>query len=147
MTYLRQINRLRPMTTLGWLQTEMDRMREAAPKRRSDWSPPFTLHESDLAFDVRFALPGADPEQLDVGVEGDVLRVSGTRPGMPDDAQRRFTHERTTGKFTRALEFPVPVDAEHVQARYLNGVLHVTLPKAAGARSRRIEIRYEEDEE
>jgi HSP20 family protein len=147
MTYLRQINRLRPMTTLGWLQTEMDRMFEAAPKRDSDWRPSFTLHESDVAFDVNFSLPGADPEQLDVSVEGRVLRVSGVRTGIPADARRRFTHERSTGKFSRSLTFATPVDAEHIQARYLNGVLNVTLPKAAEARSRRIEIRYDKDEE
>jgi len=147
MTYLKQRNRLHPFATLGWLQNEMGRMLETAPRPDRGWRPAFTLHESEIAFDVRFALPGADPATLDVNVEGNVLRISGERAGIPDDARRRLTHERSTGAFTRALEVPAPVDAEHVGARYVDGVLHVTLPKAAEARSRRIEIRYDDDEE
>ena len=73
--------------------------------------------------------------------------MSGTRPGVSDVARRRLVRERSTGKFSRALELPAPVDGEHVQARYANGVLQVTLPKAAEARSRRIEIRHDQDEE
>ena len=94
----------------------------------------------------RQALPGADPESLDVAVEGNVLRVSGERAGVPDEATRRFSRERSTGAFSRAFEFPAPVDAEHVQARYQHGVLHVTLPKAAEARPRQIAIRFENEE-
>ena len=148
MTYhLRHSNRLRPLTTLDWLHDGLTRARDQAPRPRRDWRPPFTLHESEQAFEVQFSLPGADPSQLEVQIEGAVLRVSGARPGTPDDAHRRLTHERSTGTFARTLEFSAPVDAEHVEARYTDGILRVTLPKAAEARTHHIEIRYDENEE
>ncbi len=151
MTYLRQLNRVHPFETLGRLHDDMRRralgqMHAAtAPRAKRAWQPPFTLHESELAFEVRFLLPGVDPERLEVSVEGDVLRVSGERPGIPDDARRRFTNERCTGAFARAIEFPTPVDSEHIAARYRDGILHVTLPRAAEARPRRIDVRYDTD--
>ena len=146
MTQLRQRNRLHPFSTLGWLHDEMGRAFERTPRPTRQWSPAFTLHETDLAFEARFAIPGADADTLNVSVEGEVLRVSGERRGVPEAADRAVTRERSTGKFSRALEFPAPVDPEHVQAAFQNGILHVTLPKAASARPHTIAIKFNDEE-
>ena len=146
MKHLRATNRLHPFTTLGWLQDEINRASQTAGRAAAAWSPPFTLHETDTAFEVRFEVPGADVAQLDVAVEGSVLRVSGERAGFPDAARRRLTRERSTGKFSRTLDLSAPVDSEHVRAQYRKGILHVSLPKAAGARAHNIAIRLDDEE-
>ena len=163
MTYLRHVNRLRPTRAmppaLGWLQQEMDRLLEShagrgshsgtgdgTGRRTAAWRPPLVAHETELAFEVRLVVPGADPDSLSVSVEGRALTVAGERAGVPDDAVRRLARERSAGSFSRTLELPAPVDAEHVEARYRDGVLLVTLPKAAEARARKIDITFEEQE-
>jgi HSP20 family protein len=151
MTYLRQRNRLHPRGTtfpaLGWLQHEMNRLFEATPRGSAAPGPAVTVHETDLAYEARFLVPGADSESLAVAVEGDVLRVSGERAGIPEGAHRTGARERSAGSFARSLEFPAPVDAEHVAARYRDGILHVTLPKAEAARARTIDITFADDQE
>jgi HSP20 family protein len=48
--------------------------------------------------------------------------------------------ERPVGTFARAIRLPVDVDANKVDARLIDGVLTITLPKAENARPRRIQV-------
>ena len=72
------------------------------------------------------------------------LTISGTRaPTLPakEKAQLRvFSAERLSGTFSRSVRLPEHVDAEKIEASYADGVLAVTVPKAAGARARTIPI-------
>ena len=124
----------------GYERADLDRLFESP--RGSDVAhvPPLALSETETAYEVRLPLPGADPERLDVHVEGNVLRVTGERDGVPDDAARRYVVERLAGRFERQLRLPARVDAEGVVAEYEHGVLRLVLPKAAEARPRRIEV-------
>jgi HSP20 family protein len=49
--------------------------------------------------------------------------------------------ERSFGGFTRVLPLPCKVDVKRASAKYKNGLLRVTLPKAEHAKSKRIEVR------
>ena len=51
--------------------------------------------------------------------------------------------ELTGGKFARAIALPTQVDAEKVEANYVNGVLRVTLPKSAAVRPRTVPVKGE----
>ena len=53
-----------------------------------------------------------------------------------------LSSERFTGSYLRRLSFGADVDADHIAATYHNGVLTVTLPVAARAQPRRIEITH-----
>ena len=48
--------------------------------------------------------------------------------------------ERPQGSFTRQLQLGDTVDSENVQARYADGVLHLTLPITQAAQPRRIQV-------
>jgi len=55
--------------------------------------------------------------------------------------KERFHHqERSTGSFSRTFNFPLRVNEDEVTARLNNGVLHVTVPKAAKHETRRIDV-------
>ena len=45
-----------------------------------------------------------------------------------------FLSERVHGSFTRTIELPMAVDAKKIEARFKDGVLHVTLPKTEDAK-------------
>ena len=58
-----------------------------------------------------------------------------------------LSSERFTGGYLRRLSLGADIDAEHIAATYQNGVLTVTLPVAARAKPRRIEITHGAREE
>ncbi|MGD2082773.1 MAG: Hsp20/alpha crystallin family protein [Chromatiales bacterium] len=93
--------------------------------------------------DVYVFAPGADPAAIDVSIERNILTVTGNREGAipEDEGTSVYLNERFSGPFRRALALPDDVDPEQVQARYTDGVLHVSVRRKAEAQPRRIEVR------
>lgn len=102
--------------------------------------PPMNLCGDAENLYVEVLVPGIEPEKLDLTVHENVLTVSGERAVVEDKDRSWHRRERDNGKFVRTLELPVDVDAEHVKAGCKNGVLTITLPKAAAARPRKINV-------
>jgi HSP20 family protein len=99
------------------------------------------LSEDEGNLYVEALAPGVDPKSLDLSVLQGALTIKGEKPGLAQvtaDAYHR--NERAAGRFTRTIELPVEVDATHVKADYRNGLLVVTLPKAAAAKPKQIQI-------
>lgn len=105
------------------------------------WMPPVDIRETDDAYLVTAELPGVNKEDVDITVENNVLSLRGERKWQneaKDESYHRI--ERTYGRFNRTFTLPRSVRPDDVQARYENGVLHLTIPKAEEARPRRIAI-------
>ena len=76
------------------------------------WTPAVDLSETDKEFVVRLEVPGVHKENLDVGLDGNVLTISGRREFRKDEETEEYIwHEREEGKFIRSLRLPKPVDA------------------------------------
>ncbi|MFJ4198157.1 Hsp20/alpha crystallin family protein [Streptomyces sviceus] len=91
-------------------------------------------------FVVHFALPGVDPETIDLDVERNVLNVRAERRlPAPEDAEM-IVAERPTGSFTRQLFLGDTLDTERIDASYDAGVLTLRIPVAEQAKPRRIRI-------
>src|SRR5207248_6446314 len=104
--------------------------------------PAVNVWADDYAVFVEADLPGIDPAKLDVAVtEGNLLTIQGERPevDLPNAVWHR--QERGHGTFVRELTLPTLVEADKVDARYENGVLRLTLPKAEAAKPRKIAVR------
>jgi len=91
---------------------------------------------------VEVDLPGVAPSKLDVAVtEGNRLTIQGERPQVDVPNAVWHRQERGHGPFVRELTLPTLVDADKVEARYDQGVLRLTLPKAEAAKPRKITVR------
>lgn len=112
----------------------------AGPEADAAWIPDADVTESRDAYAVTLDAPGVTAGDLTLSVEDGILRVQGTRraPGVED--ARVYLAERSFGSFDRAFRLPGTVDPEQVKAAFKDGVLTITLPKRAEAKSRRIEI-------
>jgi HSP20 family protein len=98
----------------------------------STWVPTLDLAENDAAFVIRCEVPGMPKENLDVKLTGEILTISGHREAVKEAPGEYFLYrEREAGKFVRTLRLPVPVTEGKIEAHYIDGVLQVTLPKAA----------------
>jgi HSP20 family protein len=98
--------------------------------RASVWGPPTDMYETEENFIVRIEIAGMRDEDFEIGVENNMLMISGNRPDLNE---RRAYHQMEIrfGKFEVAVEIPVPVDLERASAEYKDGFLMIQLPKAS----------------
>ncbi len=116
-----------------------------APRRTRAWVPAMDVIERNDAYVVCAELCGVAPEQADIQFEQNVLTIRGNRRASFDPSHdgevRVFSAERVHGTFERAIRLPEFVDAEGIDASFVNGLLTVVVPKARGAQARKISIR------
>ncbi|HEY7698277.1 MAG TPA: Hsp20/alpha crystallin family protein [Vicinamibacteria bacterium] len=103
--------------------------------------PAVNAWEDEKAFHVEAELPGMEEKDIQITVLGNELRLEGKREEVHDESARVQHRERFNGEFSRTLRFPVEIDDSKVEARFRNGLLTVTMPKAAAALPRKIEVK------
>jgi HSP20 family protein len=94
------------------------------------WEAPVDIFETDDALTIVIALPGVDPDQVQVTLSAGVLIVSGERP-LPGEFKNARIHrlEIPHGHFQRRIELP-PARLE-ISGRHLaNGCLMLQLHKS-----------------
>ncbi|HEY1092189.1 MAG TPA: Hsp20/alpha crystallin family protein [Burkholderiaceae bacterium] len=128
------------------LQREMQQAFDLSPTIRGIGRhrfPALNVGATPEAIEIYAFAPGVDPAKLEVHLERGLLTISGERPSplsQLDEKTAVHINERFNGKFRRALTLPEDADGESVSAQVRDGVLHVTVPRQAVARPRRIEI-------
>lgn len=104
------------------------------------WVPAADLHETADRYVLSLEVPGLQRSDVDIEFRNDQLLVRGERPGA-DCPQRYQQLERGHGPFSRVFTFSHDIESDHITADLADGVLTITIPKTAGAQSRRIEVR------
>ncbi|PYO84525.1 MAG: molecular chaperone [Gemmatimonadetes bacterium] len=105
------------------------------------WVPPVDILEEADAIRIMAEVPGIDPKDVKISVEGNVLTIHGTKQQIAEErTERVHRYERTYGAFERTFTLPATVDANNIKAGYEHGVLTVTLPKVEQAKPRQIAV-------
>ena len=105
------------------------------------FSPQVDVTETDKEVKVCAELPGVEAKDVDVTVENDTLIVRGEKKYEREENERgQYRMERSYGSFERSIALPAEIDEAKAKAEFKNGVLRLTLPKKAGAESRRKKI-------
>ncbi len=100
------------------------------------------VDKTNKVYRSRVALPGVDPKDVKIHVQGNILTISGERKASRSAQDVDFLHnEIWYGTFERTLSLPEGVDADKLTAECHNGVLEISAPVAAAALPRRIEIK------
>jgi len=103
--------------------------------------PPVDIKETDDKVIVEAELPGMDPKDLEIKIEGDTLMLRGERKSEKEDKTKGFHRvERSFGRFERQLELPAGADPEKVEANYRNGVLKIEIAKKEEAKRKTIHV-------
>jgi HSP20 family protein len=93
-------------------------------------------------FHLRVAIPGIDPKDVKLEVQGNTLMISGERKKVETKKELNYHHrEFHYGVFERVLPLPEGVDVEKIVAEFNNGVLEINAPLVAAALPRKIEIK------
>ncbi len=102
--------------------------------------PPMETYRKDGNYVMRFDLPGADPKDLNVHVEGDLLTIKAERKAEEKGSEYRETFY---GKFERAVTLPRGVNGEKITARYERGVLELVVPLPVELAGKKIPVQIE----
>lgn len=100
---------------------------------------PMDVWVNDEAYKITAYVPGVNPEDVEITVEGDELTIRGALPAVEEGAtfvKRELYH----GGFERRLSFNVPVNVDGIEAHFSNGLLTLTVPKAEAIRPKQIKI-------
>jgi HSP20 family protein len=103
--------------------------------------PALNVWSDDDAVHVEAEVPGLRLEQLELTIAGDQLTLAGERPEVLEPGVTRHRSERAVGRFSRTLTLPFPIEPSRVDARLVDGVLAVDLPKAQAVRPVKVEIK------
>ena len=104
--------------------------------------PPMNISQDDDNFYLRAEVPGIKPNELSISAVRNRVSLAGKRE-IQREHERVSYHrkERAEGSFNRTVTLPTEVDAERVDARYADGILTLTLPKAEETKPRQITVR------
>lgn len=97
--------------------------------------------ETEQAYTVKADMPGLKKEDIKVSVEGNRVAISATIQEEKEEKSGATLYtERYSGSQYRSFSLPQEVDDSKTEAKYQDGVLHLTLPKKPGTTHKQISV-------
>lgn len=108
---------------------------------RANVYPALLISEDENAIYVEAEVAGVSPEDVEISLEGETLTIKGERKA-PVSEEKVSYHRREVeyGTFNRAVSLPTRIKVDQVSARSVNGILHITLPKAEEVKPKKINV-------
>ncbi|MEM8811473.1 MAG: Hsp20/alpha crystallin family protein [Pseudomonadota bacterium] len=106
--------------------------------------PEVEVHEDENEIRIAAELPGVEEKDIDVSVTDQVLTISGEKKQENEVKDGDYYRsERSYGAFRRSMSLPFDVEEGAVDARFVKGVLTVTVPKPANleGKTRKIAVK------
>jgi len=96
------------------------------------FTPNIDIQEEDDHIIITIDLPGADASNVDITCDERKLKISGTIDQLQEDHQgsNLLRRERRSGRFSRTISLPAPVQAEKMESKIDKGIMTITIPKA-----------------
>ena len=110
---------------------------------RPGWTfrPDVDIVERPEEFLVTADLPGADDRHVEVRLENGLLSIDAALATQPDPAWTPLYAEYRSGGFHREFRISDAIDADEIEARMVDGVLELRLPKRSQLLPRQINVR------
>lgn len=105
--------------------------------RVSEWlAPASEASGSENTYRINVELPGVADEDIDLSVHDGVVTLKGEKQTEREEkGETWYFSERQYGSFSRSFRLPPDADAEGIDAQLKDGVLTITIPKVAPAKS------------
>ncbi len=138
---IRDLEEMRRRFDEDFLRPVMHAVWERVPEEVKTSSPAIEVFEKGDDVTIKVDLPGMKQEDIDVYVTEDNLTIKGNRKqetGIREEDYDRS--EISYGSFYRSVALPSSVDTKSIEALYEDGVLRITLQRAAGAKPRKVTV-------
>jgi HSP20 family protein len=100
--------------------------------------PAVNINETADAFEVEVAAPGMEKKDFNITLNGNLLTISSSKEQQEEKKEKNYTRrEFSYQSFQRSFELAKDVvDEDKINARYENGLLHLTIPKKEEAKQK-----------
>jgi HSP20 family protein len=144
-----------PYSLLDQFQKELNRLWSSDPYHSelegddysniatSHWRPAVDIKEEENQFVIQADVPGIDPKDIEITMEGGVLTIKGERTSEKEEEKEGYRRvERAHGTFYRRFALPDTANADKIEATGKDGVLEIVLPKHEKVQPRRITVKH-----
>ncbi|RMF20923.1 MAG: Hsp20/alpha crystallin family protein [Deltaproteobacteria bacterium] len=107
---------------------------------RRVYRPRVDVIERSGEYVIEAELPGIAPDAVDLTIEKDSLTLRGRAPDEEREGYKLVHAEYAPREFSRTFVLSDEIDVDSVRATMKNGVLKLTLPKAAEKHGRQITV-------
>lgn len=100
------------------------------------------IDKDNKKYHLRIALPGVDPKEMQVELQGNQLTVRGEHQSKEEKKEKDYQwQEFSYGRFERTIALPEGADKSKLNAEYNNGVLEITTPVSDAVLPKQIEVK------
>lgn len=104
--------------------------------------PAIDVAEQENEILVRAEVPGCKAEDIEISVFNNKLTISGEKKLAEEKKEKGYYHlESSYGSFRRELTLPTDIDPKKIDAECKDGVLSITLPKAAKSKAVKVKVK------
>ena len=139
------------LSSVAELRSQMDRLFDSFLREpfadfsnglTRGWAPAIDVAEDEKEVTIRAEVPGMQPSDLDITVQGDQLVISGEKKEHSEKKDKDFHHVETRyGTFRRSVQLPPNADSQKVTADYNHGILTIRVQKSPLAQPKKVEIK------
>jgi HSP20 family protein len=138
-----------PFREISSMRETMDRLFDegfSRPLTAALWDaaamPAMDLYQTADSVVVKMAVPGVQPEDIQVSAANGVLTIRGEVKEEKEEKEKTYhLRERRYGAFSRSVALPIQANADKAEAEFDNGVLTLTIPKAEEAKPKAITVK------
>jgi len=100
------------------------------------------VSEDEKAYTVRAEIPGVKKEDISISVDGNEVSISAEvrKEEEQKEGEKVIRSERYCGRVFRSFLLDHDMDAAAAKAKYVDGVLELTLPKKPGTAGKEIKV-------
>lgn len=104
--------------------------------------PPINVTQDADHFYLSAELPGIKAKELSISAVKNRISIEGKREIVAENDRVSYHRkERPEGSFNRTLTLPAELDVDRIDARYRDGILTLSVPKAEAAKPRLIQVK------
>lgn len=137
--------RWQPFHEMDSVQREMNRLFDSLnstqPENGKAYFPPAEMIVTADEIQLKLEIPGMDAKDIDIQVSAQSVEISGERKSVSRvTAEGKKRSEFRYGAFRRVISLPTRVQNTNVNAKYKDGILHLTLPKEEAEKTKVVKI-------
>ncbi len=141
----RRMVRINPLREMMSLQNTLERLFDEnwQPTSADTFALPIDIVEDDKAYTVTTELPGVSQDNINIRLDNEYLNIEAEIPEqvIEKNNARTLVKERRYGKFSRRIHLAQPIEDDHIEATFEDGLLTLKLPKLPEVQPKTIQIK------